>query len=106
MNRAPAFVVCLATAGLGGVFQFAEVRGQDKPFATTSRECKAVSFGADETEAARKLDFLASEGREYVGSLGNGLVPFRPPMVVENNAVEQRRLEGHKGYVTMAAFSS
>ena len=51
---------------------------EDKYSASLNQwEFKAVLIDTDEREATRKLNALASEGWQYVNSLGNGLVVFR-----------------------------
>jgi hypothetical protein len=64
---------------LTGIGPLSRVRGQDKPAPKPAWELKAVSLGADEREATKKLNELAADGWEYVGPLANGLVAFRRP---------------------------
>jgi hypothetical protein len=64
---------------LTGMGPLSRVRGQDKPAPKPAREWKAVSLGADERGATKKLNELAADGWEYVGPLANGLVAFRRP---------------------------
>src|SRR5262249_17391509 len=63
------------------------VRAQGKPAPLQESEFKAVLFGADEKVATKKLTDLASEGWQYVGPLGNGLVAFRRPNVSKEQII-------------------
>lgn len=56
-------------------------------------EHKVVAFGADEKEAAKKLDDLSRDGWEYVGPLGRGRVAFKRA-VRSASALELEKFQG------------
>src|SRR4051812_3651437 len=77
MRSHVALVIGLAVFALGAVHPCPAVRAQERPASLKEWEFKAVPIGADEKDATKKLNDLASEGWQYVGPLGNGLVAFR-----------------------------
>ena len=79
MRRLVPVVALLAVFLLTGTGPLSRARAQDKPAPKPAWELKAVSVGADEKEATKKLNELAADGWEYVGPLANGLVAFRRP---------------------------
>src|SRR4029077_6398010 len=96
MRGFAALVLGLTTVALGVLHPYPAVRAQEKPSAQKEWEFKAVQMGMDEKEATRKLNNLASEGWQYVGPLGNGLVAFRRPylpkeQIIAEVAGQQRR---------------
>jgi predicted nucleic acid-binding Zn-ribbon protein len=72
-------VALLSVFLLAGTGLLARARGQDQTAPKPAWEWKAVSLGADEKEATKKLNQLAAGGWEYVGPLTNGLVAFKRP---------------------------
>ena len=54
--------------------------GQEKT-PSAKWEHKAVSFGSDEKENTKRLNDLAADGWEYVGSLGNTMVAFKRSLI-------------------------
>ncbi len=77
MRRLVLVVPLLSVFLLTGTDPLSRARGQSKSPPKPAWEWKAVSFGADEKEATKKLDELAADGWEYVGPLANGLVAFK-----------------------------
>jgi hypothetical protein len=77
MSRLFALIIGLTMFAIGSVHQCPSVRAQEKNASPKEWELKAVLFGTDEKEATKKLNDLSSEGWQYVGPLGNGLVAFR-----------------------------
>ena len=70
-------IIGITVISLGALHQRAAARGEEKPPSLKDWEFKAVHIGTGEEEATKKLNDLASEGWQYVGPLGNGLVAFR-----------------------------
>jgi hypothetical protein len=87
MRRDVALVIGLTMFALGAVHQCPVVRAQENPASPKEGEFKAVLIGTDEREATKKLNDLASQGWQYVGPLGNGLVAFRRPSVPREQIV-------------------
>ena len=60
-------------------------------------EHKAVTFGADEKEATKKLTELGLDGWEYVGPLGNGLVAFKRAIPTPEEVAVRKELAKWQG---------
>jgi hypothetical protein len=79
MRRLVPFVALLLVFLLTAPGLRAQARGQDQTTPKPAWEWKAVTLGADEKEASKKLNELAAGGWEYAGPLTNGLVAFKRP---------------------------
>src|SRR5437870_1723104 len=79
MRRLVPVVALLSVFLLTGTGPLSRARGQDKAAPKPAWELKAVSLGADEKEATKKLNELAAVGWEYVGPLPKGMVAFKRP---------------------------
>ena len=91
-------VVALLAALLPGVpSAFPQALGQDRPAAGPAWEYKAITVGADEKEATKKLNALAAEGWELVGPLGNGLVAFRRALLSAQEVAARKELARWEG---------
>jgi WD40 repeat protein len=107
MRGVAALVIGLTVSALGVFQDCPAVRAQDKPAPRPEWEFKAVLFGTDEKDATNRLNNLASEGWQYVGPLGNGLVAFRRPqgpkeqMIVEVSGKPQTVAPGEKTTITV-----
>jgi hypothetical protein len=104
-----ALVIGLTVSALAALHECPAVRAQYKPAPLQEWEFKAVLIGTDEKAATKKLNDLASEGWQYVGPLGNGLVAFRRPnvpkkqIIVEVSGEPQTVAPGEKTTITVTA---
>jgi uncharacterized protein (TIGR03067 family) len=93
MKRLVPAVALLPVILLLGTGPLMPVRGQDKPASKPAWEWKAVALGAEEKEATKKLNELATDGWEYVGPLAHGLVAFKRPKRPAEE-IELEKLQG------------
>ena len=107
MRGVAALVIGLTVPALGVFQECPAVRAQDKPAPRPEWQFKAVLIGTDERDATKRLNDLASEGWQYVGPLGNGLVAFRRPngpkeqIIVEVSGEPQTVAPGEKTTITV-----
>ena len=87
MRGVRTLVIGLMVLALGVLHRCPPASAEDRPPALKEWEFKAVRIGSDEKDATRKLNELASEGWQYVGPLGYGLVAFRRAYVAQEQII-------------------